>query len=241
MKKFLVSVGLCVASLSGTMLKAGNSVGDGGQSLSLEFTRLGREVLLALSHTPSIEILNPEQLKEFEQQLNETRVDAVIGPILDNLGREVDARVTTDETYHERLIEINRTTWPRFISIRGRAHRLVFHEYLRILNIDDDNYVHSSKLESEPFLLFFNAQAPRLAGTKLYEQLESFYAAAAMPDWRTLEEGRWENSRCFRKDEDVGFLFFWNLRFTIRGNGPLLESSRMIEYSNGSNTEYKGV
>lgn len=219
-----------------------NGVGNGGEYLSLEFTRLGREVFLALTQSPSREILTDDQLKNFDIAIDETRVDAVKGPVIDSYGREVDARVVFDKLYEETVIEINRMTWPNFITIRGRSHRLVFHEYLRVLGIDDDNYSISSRLESEPFLTFLQAQAPVLSGTKLFEQLQRYYPAATNPNWGNLVDGSGVfKGRCFSSGNDIGLAS--QASFYTRNNGPILEPSKMINffYGNGPGTGKVGV
>lgn len=226
-------IGLMLGISLSTAALGTNGVGNGGESLSMEFTRLGHEVYLALSTNSSTALLSPDQLKDLRQALNTTRVDAVKGPIIDSLGREVDARVIFDERYKEKVIEINRNTWLNFISMRGRVHRLVFHEYLRVLEVNDDNYVVSSLLEGDPFLAFFNVSSPILSENKFYEKLSEYFAAGTKANWDDIVGGRssreFYSVECFVKGNDLGREP--DVSFRRQRHGPVLEPSKVIVFT----------
>jgi hypothetical protein len=211
-------------------LYAGNGVDNGGEYLSLEFTRLAREVYIALEKNSEQGLLSDSQMQLFDEAIKEIRVDAVNGPILDNAGRTVDARVIFDDRYEEQVIEIDRNNWKDFIFQRGRAHRLVFHEYLRVISVNDDNYVLSGKLEDEPFSSFLKVRAPSLSGTMLFEQLQQYFLISSVPDWGVIMGGSGTyRGRCFSSGDDRGHSLI--LKFWERDNGDVLDPSRMLNFS----------
>jgi hypothetical protein len=224
----LLSLALpAVAAVSMPAYAGGDGVDNGGELLSLEFTRIGREVYLALAAHPGL--LDEAQLAAFDAVIKDTRVDAVRGPVIDSAGRQVDARVIHDEHYDEPVIEIDRNTWPAFIDQRVHAHQLVFHEYLRVMGVDDDNYVVSSRLTADPYARFLSIQAPVLRGTRLWEQLRDYFLVPSAPDWERLPAATvgWAEGRCFSQGNDVGLAA--RVRFYDRDNGTILEPSHVIE------------
>lgn len=164
-KKILFVMLTCGILLPGQVY-AQDGVDNGGEYLALEFTRLGRDVYLALQANPGL--LTADQLAAFDTAIRETRVDAVNGPIIDNSGREVDARVVFDQEYQEFVIEIDRHSWPEIVVRRIHSHQLVFHEYLSVLQINDDNYVLSSRVSEEPYATYLSIRGPSVEGTQIW-------------------------------------------------------------------------
>ena len=215
--------------LQGVLAFAQNGVDNGGEYLALEFTRLGRDVFLALQAHPGL--LTSDQLATFDTAIRETRVDAVNGPILDNSGREVDARVVFDQQYQEFVIEINRHTWPDIVVRRIHSHQLVFHEYMRVLQINDDNYVLSGQIAEEPYATYLSIKVPSVEGTQIWEQLKDYYEYSARPEWNRVASREFIGI-CFTKGDDVGrkkkFLF------SVRSNGAILPPSKLLQIINWS-------
>lgn len=133
-------------SLAGTVALA-NRVNNGGEQVAGEFTRLAHVVLNALERLPhSEQILTVADLDRLERAIAEVRVNAVPGPLRDNSGRLVNARVLMASEFRDTVIEIDEARWIAAMEARRPLARLVLHEYLRVLGHDDDNYRISARL-----------------------------------------------------------------------------------------------
>ena len=89
----------------------------------------------------SVAMLSESQLQAFLTAIESTDVKPISGnePFLDNRGRVVQARVVVDTTQGEReLIELDQEYWITASPKDPGVCRLVLHEYLRVIGVDDD-------------------------------------------------------------------------------------------------------
>lgn len=120
--------------------KSGGHDGNGGDSISQEFTSLGREVLITLKMDSN---KFPEVSAEnFEETIKKTEIVTTEKQIL-IMGIEKDA-ANYPEQY---LIKVNRSRWSQIKNIK-RKKALIFHEYLGIMNFDDSKYQISGRMLS---------------------------------------------------------------------------------------------
>ena len=105
--------------------------GNGGDSIALEFTAIGRALSLNWDHFASAPF--PLSKTQFDQTLNQTRVTSVEQTLLP--GREVDAINYPEAS----LIQVSRTRWSALGDLPKKAS-LVLHEYLVISGVTDDHY-----------------------------------------------------------------------------------------------------
>lgn len=120
-----------------------NGIDNGGELLSSRFVNIGKAVFETLSRE-NADLLTAEEMKSFRNSLFLTRINAIPGPLKDNRGRLVDARYIHTEEHP--VIELDQTRWEGFFANHELLNQLVFHEYLRTIHVDDDNYKVSAKL-----------------------------------------------------------------------------------------------
>jgi hypothetical protein len=131
--------------------EAGPSKGTethGGDKLASLFIAKGYRIFDHLSALgPEEAILMPQELDALLEALRTTRVDPVDHPLTDSAGDVVEAR-TSDDPLHpgRKLIELDRARWETSFSRGADVYRLVFHEYLWALGLDDGNYRLSNRL-----------------------------------------------------------------------------------------------
>lgn len=225
-----------VLALPAHARKGGNSVDNGGEYLAVKFTTIGYEVLSALKKLkPEEAILNLQELKRMEGALVSTRVDAVNGPIYDNAGKTVDARFVNDSS--KPTIEFDQQKWEGFLENSADMYRLVFHEYLRVMRVNDDNYRVSARLESglvnEILLGRVQLEPGNVAKQSLFEQLGDYFRqgkATTPKDFSIKRKGL-----CFYKDDDQRELQMLPYQ---EDNGPLLQPTEgiVIEIAGGGGT-----
>ncbi len=138
--KILLVFGLINSEI---IIAGSNAIDNGGELLASRFVNVGKAVYQTLLKEQS-KLLKPEELENFKKSLDETRINAVSGDIKDTSGRIVDARYLV--TDNQAVIEINKSSWENFFTERKKINQLVFHEYLRTIKVDDDNYKVSSQL-----------------------------------------------------------------------------------------------
>jgi len=155
--------GFVVAALFSSIAFAGHESG-GGAAIAGEFIARGHEVLhyLMKSTSPQDRILSPDQLSEFLTSLSTTRVEVVETPLQDPQGLEVDAVTIDDPKFPGKaMIELNHQRWTENLLADIGVYRLVFHEFLRVLGVKDDNFVVSRRLNMK------DGGMPPPDGTKL--------------------------------------------------------------------------
>jgi len=144
----------CLTSIA-LFFSAGNAVAttghesNGGNMIGSEFISRGYLIHDYLSHlSGSNTILLPGQLDSFEQALIHTRVEVLDQPLHDSLGDPVDAVTTDDpENLGYKLIELNQTSWQAILVNNAEVYRLIFHEYLWAMGLDDTNFRISHALQ----------------------------------------------------------------------------------------------
>lgn len=159
---------------------------NGGNYVTANFTTWGQNVQGFLSnqapnqHGP---ILNDAQLTTFTNGVDVTRVELVTtSPFLDINGFPVHARVVPDELIPgQKKIQLDNEFWKDAVGSNPATCRLVFHEYLRIAGISDEQSAVSHQFQS-PCDFFVNAGAVNLG-------FENSSALGAMPDGWELSGG----------------------------------------------------
>jgi hypothetical protein len=117
-----------------------NEVGNGGDYVAAEFIARAH-VVLAKMQANSDNLITPEQVQNLGVAILEAGVESSDAPIMDHFGRRVDARVIDDPANPgKKLIQLDRERWLQYLASRENIYRLVFHEYLWVIGLDDTNY-----------------------------------------------------------------------------------------------------
>lgn len=141
------------------LASAQDEVRNGGDFLAMQFDRVARETLWVLTNlAPADKILTDAQIALY-RDAQTLKIVAVEGPLYDNEGDRVDAKVDFDPHGEPRRIMLNEATWSSRLSQEddGHLHQMVFHELLRIVFRHDaeayaleNSYTISSRLLSDP-------------------------------------------------------------------------------------------
>lgn len=135
-KWFMLSLVLAMHA----QIVSANEVGNGGDYIASEFIARAH-VVLAKMQADSDDLITPEQVQHLATAVLETGVESSDVPISDVFGRRVDARVVNDPANPgKKLIQLDRERWLQYLASRENIYRLVFHEYLWVIGIDDTNY-----------------------------------------------------------------------------------------------------
>lgn len=120
----------------------------GGDRIASLFVAKGYRVYDYLASLTAEEaVLNGDEMYAFLMALKRTRVDPVEGPLMDSVGDVVDARVLDDPLIPgQKLIQLDSQRWEEALSHGEDVYKLVFHEYLWVIGLDDQNYRISNKL-----------------------------------------------------------------------------------------------
>lgn len=120
----------------------------GGDRLASIFVAKGYRIYDYLVRPSTIDhILTAEQAADFFAALRSTRVEPVVGPLLASPGAIVNARNLEDPLFPgQKLIQLDQKIWETFFSRGDDVNRLVLHEYLWVIGIDDQNYQISNRL-----------------------------------------------------------------------------------------------
>ncbi len=121
---------------------AGDRVGNGGDRIAAEFISRG----YFLADRIESELISPKNRQDLLRAVQDTPVQVVNHDTIDIFGRIVDAIVIDDPIGPGKLIQLNRAAWTRNFESTSGVLRLVLHEYLRVMDIDDDQYRISSQL-----------------------------------------------------------------------------------------------
>jgi hypothetical protein len=124
----------------------GNEGGHGGDPFAAEFVSKAYSIYARVSQS---DILTTDQLKKFEDALKSTRIELIDKPINDPEGGAVTSIVIDDPLHTgQKCIQINKQS---LISIFGSdkvdTNRYIFHEYLRVIGVEDSRYQISTKLD----------------------------------------------------------------------------------------------
>jgi len=216
----------------------GGSVDNGGEYLALKFTQIGFEAISAMMKlSPNEAILNLQNLKRLEKAATTTRVDAIKGPILDNSGRQVDARFIENDG--KPLIEIDEDRWPSFLEDRDTSHRLVIHEYLRVIRLNDDNYRISARLEQGTAKEILHGKVVinpgSIGGQSKFEQLGDYFKNALQPSEADFGKKKERGGICFSKEGEVSTAVdYAAFEFNL---GPALPARYQVNIDGGINVE----
>lgn len=212
---------------SGSSSGSGGSVDNGGEYLALKFTKLGQEALSAMKKlSPEEAILSAAELQRMELALVQTRVNGLTGPLLDNSGREVDARYL--QTAGKPVIEIDEAHWPGIFTDLDTSYRLVAHEYFRAMGLDDDNYKISARLGEGTVREILHGRLVinpgSIGGQSKFEQLGDYFRNAGKmepKDFTDIDMGY-----CMDKDGDGTNRF--KVFTSVSDAGPLLPPNYMV-------------
>ena len=136
----------CLALISNVPVFAGDVVGHGGDPLAAEFVARGYDILAKLNHSGST-ILETRDLERFAAALKTTRIELVDDPISDPEGGSVTSVVLPDPNHPGfKYIRLHKSSWSNLLKGEVQINRYVFHEYLRVIDVEDSHYEVSSKL-----------------------------------------------------------------------------------------------
>lgn len=137
MLKWLMVVLVQAAFASGALA---NEVGNGGDYVATEFIARAHVVLAKLQDKAD-GLITLDQVQSLKIAILDTAVESSDVPISDRFGRRVDARVVDDPANPgKKLIQLDRERWLQYLASRESIYRLVFHEYLWVIGVDDTNY-----------------------------------------------------------------------------------------------------
>lgn len=117
---------------------AGHFVGNGGDYIRGTFIRSGQSVIDYLMQTTTgAEIVSKNQLSLslLEASLDINKIEVVSEELIDNTGSIVDAIGVPD------LIKLNSMAWFNHFENERDIYYLIFHEMLRSVGVNDDNYI----------------------------------------------------------------------------------------------------
>lgn len=123
--------------------QAGHFTGNGGDHVRAQFFKMGDAVISYLSETQEGQKLLTEKqisIDTLKSLLTIEIVSAIESPLIDNGGSQVDA------IGEKGKIVLHKTRWMDHFEKERDVYYLVFHELLRALEINDDNYIISKIL-----------------------------------------------------------------------------------------------
>lgn len=121
----------------------GNFTGNGGDHVRGVFLKLGQAIISYLKETEEGKQLlekNNLNIQEIEKILSIETIITVDELLTDNTGSSVDALGEKGK------IKLQKSRWTEHFEKQRDIYYLVFHELLRALAVDDDNYVISKSL-----------------------------------------------------------------------------------------------
>lgn len=139
---------LCVLYVQSSTAQA-NGVGNGGDQIATEFRAGALSVYEILSSAlESKKLLTKQQLGRLKVAIEETRIDVTNQILVEAEGLTVDARVIRDPMYpNKKMIQLYRPTWSDYLENITKSYRLIFHEYLWVIGVDDHQNRISAKLK----------------------------------------------------------------------------------------------
>lgn len=126
-----------------------NGVGNGGDQIATEFRAGALDVYDILkSDLIKPRLLSADHISRFKSAIEDTRIDVTNQVLVEAGGLTVDARVIQDPVFpHKQMIQLYRPSWTRFLQNMTQSYRLIFHEYLWVIGIDDHQNRVSAKLK----------------------------------------------------------------------------------------------
>ena len=177
----------------------GWEVGSGGDAYAGQFVEFAYEISDILRDSPITEV----SAADFEQAIRKTKVASFDALTLNE--NTVDARNFADALPPR--IEMSRSSWDRLQDNRLEKIKLVLHEFLGILKIDDVGYQVSRKVDSPRIfgrlLPFSTSSRERLLGSCRYFKKDSERAVETLSMPRNLTvtltppDGRIRTAVCF--------------------------------------------
>jgi hypothetical protein len=141
---------------------SGHMVGNGGDFLRATFISQGNSVIEVLENTEAGRKLVSEKSLDIEALKSSLTIDKIkvtTDTLIDNSGSVVDAIGVKDS------VLLNGELWLEHFEMNRDIYYLVFHEMLRSVGVNDDNYVISKALS--PFPKGFAIDSRILADTEL--------------------------------------------------------------------------
>lgn len=143
MKTIIIILGL----LSSLSLYAGHSEGNGGDHIRATFIKISETIIQYLAETESGQNIVKKHHLDLQAlqalaHINIVKVEEK--ELRDNGGSIVDAIGTREN------ITLNKTAWYEHFEKNRDVYYLVFHELLRALAINDDNYIISQEINPFP-------------------------------------------------------------------------------------------
>ncbi len=164
--------------------EVGNEGPHGGDWIAAEFTAKGHDVIKMLEKGGNLSLIEKSTLTQLKGSINNTPVHSVSNILYDASGVEKDA-LTVDDAFSPtgKSIHLNQIRWEKILTTSASAHRLVFHEYLWSIGVDDTNYLISSRLQIIPE----NPSAKRdaLSGTQWLLEMSNLKSSVGLLDLRS--------------------------------------------------------
>lgn len=137
----------------GTATALAQHVSNGGNWTTTEFITRSRLIHRYLTENPSAAVNAKIDLAGLQKAIDRTIVEVSLeGTLYDTLGRSVDAYVTPIPcvTIGTCRIVLRRDFWDKNLKTNPQIYRLVLHEYLRVMNLHDENNEISALLDMDP-------------------------------------------------------------------------------------------
>lgn len=125
----------------------GHGEGNGGDYIRATFIKLGKQVIKFMDESPigqSILLVTGISLDDLESSLDTKKITTVDYILMDNTDSIVDAIGVPN------MILLNQEAWFEHFNRERDVYFLVFHEMLRSLQINDDDYLISQYLMNFP-------------------------------------------------------------------------------------------
>ncbi len=142
----LLSMTLTVLSMAQTAY-AGHGVGNGGDHVRASFMLMGDAINTYLQETEEgrkLLNLNGLQINDLQATLDINVIDVQDGVLIDNRGSVVDAIGIPGK------ITLSKDRWINHLENNRDVYFLVFHEMLRAIGVNDDNYIISKSVSPFP-------------------------------------------------------------------------------------------
>ena len=148
-----LSTSSCILAVAGALALAvgasfaGHGVGNGGDHIRATFMQMGDSVLDYLQETAEGQkIVSDNNLRiiDLKAVLDINIIDVQEGILIDNTGSAVDAIGVKDK------ITLSKDRWNEHFENDRDVYFLVFHEMLRAVQVNDDNYIISKAISPFP-------------------------------------------------------------------------------------------
>jgi len=161
-----------IAFLYATQASAGHFTGNGGDHVRGMFLKLGEAVVAFLNETEEGKKLlvdNNLNVESIKKTLSIEVVFAIETPLIDNGGSSVDA------IGEKGKILLNKNRWTEHLEKERDVYYLVLHEILRVLEVNDDNYIISKAIMPFPVSRRIHTKITPLYPLILSERLDKVF------------------------------------------------------------------